>query len=224
MQNTHGFATFVSFIKRYIVIIISLTLMGGIIAGAVTFYLLTPKYSSRAQVLIALPEKNDVSVQIEEVNVNLQMVETYKSLILGDLVLEQTQAKLANEQQVELTAKELLKSLRITQDENSMLLNITATCTKPQVAEQIATATTEVFQEISKEMIHSNEIIIISKAKANNSPIFPNNPLNILIGLILGLMFSIGGVFFHHKWKKNEADKSSNTLRYNYRVSKMLDS
>lgn len=224
MQNTHGFELFFSFIKRYIIIIISLTLLGGIIAGAVTFYLLTPKYSSRAQVLIALPEKNDISVQIEEVNVNLQMVETYKSLILGDLVLEQTQAKLANEQQVQLTAKELLKSLRISQDENSMLLNITATYTKPQIAEQIATATTEVFQEISKEVIHSNEIIIISKAKANNIPIFPNNPLNILIGLILGFMFSIGCVFFHHKWQKNEADKSSNTLRYNYRVLKMLDS
>lgn len=223
MQNSYGFGKFFSLMRRYIIIVISLTVLGGIIAGAVTFYLLTPKYSSRTQVLIALPEKTEMSNQIEAVNVNLQMVETYKSLILGDLILESSREKLKNEKGISLTIKALQESLSISQDDNSMLLNIKASYTDPNIAEQIATITTEVFQETVKEVIHSNDIVITSKAKANNIPFFPNNTLNVLIGLILGFMVSMGCVFVLHKWTRSEIEKSSNTLRYNYRVLKILD-
>ncbi|WP_314066415.1 Wzz/FepE/Etk N-terminal domain-containing protein [uncultured Vagococcus sp.] len=223
MQKSQGFDKIMLLVRRYIIFVLSLTLLGGIIAGAVTFYLLAPKYSSRTQVLIALPEKTESSVQIEDVNVNLQMVDTYKSLILGDLVLSKTLENLQSETKTKVTTKELLESLSITQDENSMLLNIKATYTDPKIAEQIARIITRVFQETVREMINSNEIILTSEAKQNNIPFFPNNALNILIGLILGFMISIGMVVIHYKWKENEINKSMNTLRYNYRILKMLD-
>lgn len=223
MQKSQGFDKIMSIVRRYFIIVLGLTLLGGIVAGAVTFYLLAPKYSSRTQVLIALPEKTETSIQIEDVNVNLQMVETYKSLILGDLVLSKTLEKLQNETQTKITSKELLETLSITQDENSMLLNIKASFTDPKIAEQIARIITGIFQETVREMINSNEIIITSEAKQNNIPFFPNNTLNILIGLVLGFMIAIGVAVIHYKWQKSEVNKSMNTLRYNYRILKMLD-
>ncbi|TKM46726.1 tyrosine protein kinase, partial [Enterococcus faecium] len=62
------------------------------ISGLVTFFILTPKYSSHAQLIVTLPQSDTANVN--EVNTTLQMINTYKDMIVSDLVLKEVKNRL----------------------------------------------------------------------------------------------------------------------------------
>ena len=62
-------------------------------------------------------------------------------------------------------------------------------------AQQIANTTSQVFQENAKDVMNVDKISIISGAVANTTPVSPNNKLNLVIGLVLGMMVGVGLAF-----------------------------
>lgn len=79
------------FRKRLLTLFIS-TLVGLAVASFVTFFILTPKFSSQAQLIVTLPQSNITNVN--DVNTNLQMINTYKDMIISDLVLSEVKDQL----------------------------------------------------------------------------------------------------------------------------------
>lgn len=180
-------------LKKHVTSIIISMFAGLALAGLITFFIITPKYSSQAQLIVTLPQTENANAN--DVNTNLQMINTYKDLITSDLVMNQVKDTLDSEYDLKLSVETIKSSIEVTQSQNSQMFSIKANSTKAIDAEHIANTTSQVFQENAKDTMAIDKISIISKATASMTPVSHNNKLNLAIGLILGLMVGIGLAF-----------------------------
>lgn len=195
MEETISLKEIFDIIRKRIVTILLTTFIGLGIAGVFTFFIVSPQYSSRAQLIVSLPQSETTSVN--DINFNLQMLNTYKDIILqGDAQAIEVQRRLAEEYQITMKPSEIKASLQVIQAQNSQLFSIQATSGKASDAAAIANTTAAVFQETVKDILTNvDTVTIVSSAVASSNPVSPNNFLNLAIGLVLGLMVGIGLAF-----------------------------
>ena len=190
MEETISLKEIFETLRKHLVTIIISMFAGLAISGIVTFFILTPKYSSQAQLIVTLPQSDTANVN--DVNTNLQMINTYKDMIVSDLVLNEVKDRLETEDNVKMTAEQIKEAISVN---HSQMFSIQAISTNAVTAQQIANTTSQVFQENAKDVMNVDKISIISGAVANTTPVSPNNKLNLVIGLVLGMMVGVGLAF-----------------------------
>lgn len=193
MEETISLKEIFEILKKHITTILMCMFAGLALAGVATFFIITPKYDSQAQLIVKLPRTDTTNAG--DVNTNLLMINTYKDMITGDLVMNTVQDRLESEYKLDKTVGELKSAIQVQQSQNSQMFSIVATDTKPVDAEHIANTTAKVFQENAKDVLDVDKISIISDAQASMTPVSPNNKLNLAIGLVLGLMVGVGLAF-----------------------------
>lgn len=194
MEETISLKQIFDILRKHLASIFICSFIGLALAGVATFFIITPKYSSQAQLIVTLPQ-GDATANPNDVNTNLQMINTYKELVTGDLVIDQVKDRLESEYNLDMNTNEIKGVLEVTQQQNSLMFSIKATDSSAINAEHIANTTAQIFQETAKDVLEVNKISIISKASASMTPVSPNNKLNLAIGLILGLMIGVGLAF-----------------------------
>lgn len=189
MEQTISIKQLLDLLKKRLGLIIAGGIVGLLIAGILAFFILTPKYSSQTQLVVTLPQTETTNAN--DVNTNLQMINTYKDIITGDLVTHEVAEKLASEYGLKLTSSELKALITVEQNQNSQMFSIVVKSTSPREAANIANVTAETFQANAKNVLNVDRISIISKAVASSKAIFPNKKLILAIGLVLGLMLGV---------------------------------
>lgn len=162
---------------------------GLAVAGVLTFFIITPKYSSQAQLVVTLPQKENTNVN--DVNSNLQMINTYKDFIVSDLVLNQVQSQLSSQYKLKMTPIEIKHSIAVEQNQNSQMFSIIAKNSKSIDAAHIANTVAKIFQDNAKDVLNVDRITIISDAIAEPKPVSPNTKLFLAAGIILGILFGL---------------------------------
>lgn len=197
MEETISLKEIFEILKKHIALIIVSMFIGVGLAGAITFFVITPQYSSRAQLIVTLPQNDNPNGNLNDVNYNLQMLNTYKDIIKeGDTLALQVQERLEKDYAIFLTPTQIKDTLEVTQSQNSQMFSISAINPKATDAEHIANTAAEVFQETVKDVLTNvDRITIVSKATASSMPVSPNNKLNLAIGLLLGLIVGVGLAF-----------------------------
>ncbi|MFV0560034.1 MAG: YveK family protein [Enterococcus sp.] len=181
--------------KRLMMILVSL-LVGIVVAGGVTFFLLTPQYSSSAQMIVQNEQTQTGNANLQaDINGNVLLINTYKDMIMGDVVINDVQKRLADEKNYNLSNAELKAMVAVEQSQNSQMFQIQATSDNPDEAAAIANMTATVFKEKASEVLNVSKVTITSDAIVPTSPVSPNNKLNLAIGAVLGLMVGIGLAF-----------------------------
>lgn len=216
MEETISLKEIFETLRKHLVTILISMFAGLAIAGVATFFILTPKYSSQAQLIVTLPQSDTTNAN--DVNMNLQMINTYKDMIVSDLVLNEVKDRLETEDNVKMTAGEIKESISVNQSQNSQMFSIQATDTNAVTAQKVANMTAQVFQENAKDVMNVDKISIISAAVANTTPVSPNNKLNLVIGLILGLMVGIGIAFLMELLDRTVKDKKFVTETLGFQV------
>lgn len=204
MEETVSLQEIFALLKKRIGLIFVSMFLGIGIAGMITFFVITPKYSSQAQLIVRLPQTETANVN--DINANLQMITTYKDLIKSDTVMSEVQQRMKDEFQTKRTVGSLRDSIEVSQSQNSQMFSIVSTDSDGIVAQNIANQTALVFQEKAKDMLSVDKITIISNAVTSGSPVSPNNKLNLLIGMVLGIMLGVGMAFVMELFDKTIKD------------------
>lgn len=185
MEQTYSVKQLLNILLKRTTLILMWGILGVAVSAAVTFFVITPKYSSQAQLVVTLPQKENTNVN--DVNSNLQMINTYKDFIVSDLVLNQVEDRLKSDYNMTMKPAQIKDSISVAQNQNSQMFSIIAKSPKASEAANIANTVATIFKENAKDVLNVDRITIISTAVVNTTPVSPNHKLFIIVGLILGL-------------------------------------
>lgn len=183
-------------LKKRMLLIFSMMILGVVALAGVTFFLITPKYGTDTQLVVQSNQETLTNANLQsDLTGNVMMVNTYKDLIKSDVVLDQVSLQLTKENGIQYTSNELNKMISVTQSQNSQMFSIRVISINAKEAMEIANKTAMIFKEKAVEILKVDKVSIISPAKLQTTPVSPNKKLNLLIGAVIGLILGVMIVF-----------------------------
>lgn len=206
MGDSVNLETVLKVIRQNAVTIILFTVISGVLMALVTFFLLTPKYEAETQILVSQPE-NRGFVDNQNIETSLQLVTTYRDIILNPIVLGEVTDNLGMEQ----TTAELSEQITVSNQDQSQIITVTVVGDSIDEAAGIADEIAGVFQKRVIEIMNVDNVSILASAfmEADTEAVSPQPFMNITIGSVIGLMLGLTLVFaksFFDKSVKNEED------------------
>jgi len=207
MEETISLQDLFKTLKKRMWLIILLTVIAVTTSGLISFLLLTPIYQSSTQILIN-QEKTDVTAfNSQDIQTNLQLINTYNVIIKSPAIL----SKVIEQLDLDTTPTALNSQITVNNEQDSQVVSISVQDPNPSVAVDIANTTASVFQkEIVKLMKVDNVSVLTPAVFAENpSPVKPDPILNMAIAAVIGLMLGVGIAFlleYLDTTVKNEQD------------------
>lgn len=180
-----------SILRKHLIMLIAMTCIGGVFAAAITYLIMQPKYESTAMILVNR-EQTTQAGQYNDLQTDLQMINTYKDILTKDVVMKTVHANLTKQGVVVGSDSQLANEVSVTNNQNSQVMSVTAKAEDPYTARSIANETVKVFREkITSIMTNAKNVSIISQGTLNTDAVSPHRNINILIGLFAGLTIGI---------------------------------
>ncbi|OCA85953.1 capsular biosynthesis protein [Bacillus sp. FJAT-27225] len=191
MEERFSLREGVKIIRKWMWLILSLTVGSAIIAAILSFFVLKPVYQNSTQFLVV--QKNPVPGQVfseNDIRTNVELINTYKAILLSPIILD----RVAEELELNLSTEKLAEKVEISSGESSQVVTVLASDHDPEMAAKIANTTVSIFQSEVPELMNVDNVKVISEAKvpSNPQPVSPNKVLNIAVALILGAMAGTG--------------------------------
>lgn len=171
--------------------IVSLTIGAVIIAGIVSFFIITPKYEASTTMMVSYKQDQEALMNYNELQMSQKLATTYSQIIKSERIADAVIEKL----DLDLSTEELNSKISVSQVETTEILKITVKDSDPQLAALIANTETEIFKNEINEMMKVDNVSIIDVAKVPENPVSPNKMMNIAIATVLGLMVGVGITF-----------------------------
>ncbi|WP_186328841.1 YveK family protein [Bacillus sp. X1(2014)] len=182
-------------IKRRLWMIVLITLLATIASCIYSFYFITPIYQSSTQILVNQSRENGQKIDYDQIQSNLQLIETYSDIIKSPMILDIVSRKL----ELNRPGKKLVDQINISSGDKSQVITVTVQDTDPEVAAKIANTIAETFNEQIPTLMNVDKLNILSLAELSPTPSNPSSKLIIAVGFLFGLIASIGLCFLLEK-------------------------
>lgn len=160
-------------------------LVGALVAGLITFFLITPTYQSTAKMYIVSTSNNSL-VDLTDLSIGTSLTKDYEELILSDPVME----RVANELNTEYTTDQIKKMVSVANPPDTRVLSITAVTPDPTFSRDLANTVMNISMEYLPETMSTTAPNIAQKAKTPKHKYAPSNSKNTLIGALLGFLIA----------------------------------
>ncbi|MGF9975402.1 Wzz/FepE/Etk N-terminal domain-containing protein [Viridibacillus arvi] len=209
MEETISLHDIFKTIRKRLLLIISTFILAVSIAGGVSYFLLTPVYEASTQILISQKDVENKQFIAQDVQANLQLVNTYSVIIKSPVILTKVVDNLNLKDSLEV----LNNNINVNSEQDSQVINVSVQDPDLKKAVEIANMTAEVFQKDIPTLMNVDNVKILSPAveEKNIKPIRPNPILNMAIAALIGLMIGVGIAFlieYLDKTIKTEQDIS----------------
>lgn len=190
---------YIRIIRTGWVLILVMALLG--VAAAAGYSLITkPQFKASAQVFVSTQSGGTATDLLQGSTFTQQRVKTYAGLVTTPIVLLPVISTL----NLQVTADQLAKSIKATAPLDTTLIEISAESPEPVKAADIANATSESLTNVVKSIettgTQSSQIKLtrVQEAQVPSSPVTPNVPLNVGIGLLAGLALGFAAAVLRH--------------------------
>lgn len=189
-------------IKQRLGMIIGFGLIGLVLAAIYTFLIVTPQYESKTQLLVNRASDEANGLVLNDINSNVQMINTYKDIIEGPVILGSVIEWL----DLPYSVEKLAEQVTISANEDSQVFSLTVTSPDPDEAAEIANEIAVTFQSNVVEIMNIENVQIISAAVPDPDPVSPHVVNNLLIGLGVGLLAGFGVAMLRYAMAKTIDD------------------
>ncbi|MBC1551386.1 hypothetical protein HB901_01575 [Listeria booriae] len=185
-QKTIELADFLYVLKKWFWLIIILCIVGAMSGFVISKEFMTPIYESQSQLVIKQENKKDMATTTETQS-NIQLVNTYKIILVSPTVLETVIKNL----DLPETTEQLAKQILIENSKDSQVLTVNVLNADRELAKQINQQLIKAATKESDKIMSANNIRVLTEPTENMSPVKPNETLVIGAGFIAGLLVAI---------------------------------
>lgn len=197
-KNTIDLSRLMAILRKHFKMLIIWTLVAGVLGFVVAQFVVVPKYTATTEILVNQKHTNDNNGQAyNNQQADIQMINTYKDIITNQVILNKVSRELSSTEiaheygrSYNVSAAKLKNAIKISNQQNSQVFSVAVKTDDPNLSAATANTIARVFKEQIKKIMSVNNVTIVSRATAPNSPSFPNVNLFTLAGAILGLLLS----------------------------------
>ena len=201
-EQTIDLRGIINIIRKRLGLILFSTFVVLVLGSIYTFLIATPVYTATTQLVVKLPNSDNSSAYAGQVAGNIQMANTINQVIVSPVILDKVQSNL------NLPSNAFQKQVTATTLTNSQVITLTVKYSNPYVAQKIADETANIFSMEAANLLNVTNVNILSKAKAQTTPISPKPKLylaiSVIAGLVLGLAIALLKELFDNKINKEE--------------------
>ncbi len=173
------------------VLILSTFIIGALIAGLITVYLITPKFTATSK-LYMVSASSDSIVDLTDLNIGTSLSSDYEELLKVRPIFEEV----IKEEKLPYTYEELLNMVSISTITDTRILTVTVESTIPEEAQIIANALAEKAVKELPELMDTSEPNIAEKAILPEKQSSPSLLKNTAIGALVALVLVLGVLTF----------------------------
>jgi succinoglycan biosynthesis transport protein ExoP len=186
---------YIRILRKRWVAIVAVALVGLAVSAGVTI-LTTPKYEATTLVYIQVQSSGTVGELAQGSTFIQSQMKSFAEVVRTPRVLEPAIKSLGLEE----SSGTLAQSIVATAPLDSVNIEITVTRPSPSSASDIANAVTASFRQVVGEITATPgvtsgsqvSVSVLTDASAPNEPISPSTPVNLALGLLLGLIAGLG--------------------------------
>ncbi|MBC1796869.1 capsule biosynthesis protein [Listeria booriae] len=192
------------FLKKFSVLIIGCSILGGTLSYCYSAFFINPVYQLSTDFLVNQKlSKNDIEGRLD-VQSNQQLVNTYSVVLRSNKILD----KVIENLDLSMSSMQLKNKLKVENENNSQVITLSILSESPQIGVKIVNEIANVFQKDISGIMGVQNVSILSKANFidGNTPVTPKVKTNTMLGCIAGM--AIGVILSGLILKLNEKIKS----------------
>lgn len=190
MEETVDLSKLFTILKKNMKYLIVLPIVFLVLSMVITFIFMTPKYSSSTQILVNQKE-TDNQMMAQQVQSNLQLVNTYSEIIKSPRILDKVSKNLKGK----YSSNDISGMVTVSNQAESQILNIAVENESREAASKVANEIANVFSKDVNKIMNVDNVSILSKADTNGTPISPKPIINAVVGIFLGLIVALIIIF-----------------------------
>ncbi|MBR2133979.1 MAG: hypothetical protein IJ851_04640 [Eubacterium sp.] len=202
-------------LKRKIVYILLITVIGAILSGAYTNFFVTPMYTATVQLHVYSSADNrlgtDSSITKGELDASQQLINTYIVVVKSNTFLEKVSDKLGSDRYSASAIKGMLSCAPI---ENTVAFSISITNPDPETAMEIANTIADTCPDEIVRVLKVGGVEIIDYAKLPSSPSSPNIRKNVAFGAAIAFALSFAFFFVKELFDTSIKEESDLTREF----------
>lgn len=197
MENTIDLSKLLGKLRKNMKLLIILPLLGLLISAIISFFFLDVKYQAFTQILVNQKE-NDSQMMAQEVQSNIQLVNTYSDIVKSPRILD----KVSKELDDKYSRSEISSMLTVTNQAESQVLNIDVESKNATNSEKIANKIAAVFSDEVPDIMNVDNVSVLSTADNTGKQVAPKPMVNLVVGLIIGLVIALLIIFIKEMFDK----------------------
>ena len=186
-------------------------MVGAVLAGLITHFAITPKYTATAKMYMVSSSSQSV-VDLTDLNIGQSISGDYVELLKTRPIVE----GVINEQGLDYTYKEVLGMMSLSVVNNTRIIQIDVTSTDPKEAMNIANALAEKGVSELPKLMETPEPHIAEYAIVPVNQSSPSLTKNTMIGALLGLLLML--VIFTIQFLMDDTFKSADEVEKEFGV------
>ncbi|MBT2257831.1 YveK family protein [Priestia megaterium] len=190
MEETISLRELFAVLRKRLWLIVLITIIAATVSAVISFFVLTPVYESKTQILVNQAKSDEQLYNTQTVQTNVQLISTYNDIIKSPAILD----KVIKELKLDKSAQSLSGQIQVTNAQDSQVAQIVVQDTSAKRATEIANTTASVFKKEVPKIMNVDNVSVLSKATLGESasPVKPQPLMNIAIAVVVGLMVGIG--------------------------------
>ncbi len=217
MERNFTVNDIITILLKRLWLIVTMALIGGIIAFSYSQYVLPKKYTAKVA-LYVYNEKDgqpNQALNTSDFALSAKLVNTYMVILKSDTVLDLVSTKISR-LGVNYTANELRGMISSEVLEETEVFEVAVSCTNAEHSKVIADAIEQVAPAEIIRVVRAGAVETVDKAVLPTKPSSPNVSQNTIIGIVIGLVLACGMAFVFELM--NTSVKSKEELAEQYKL------
>lgn len=181
---------YVRIIVKRIKLIVALVVLLAVITAVYSYGFMKPVYESSTS-LIVNNSQDARALDINSVNLDIRLVDTYKQIIKTAAITDKVAEK---NPELGLNGDQISKMITVSSVSNTQVITISARDNDYEITVTVANEVAKMFVEQIPTIMTVNNVSILNEAKLvdDPSPVAPNPILNIALSIIVALLLGVG--------------------------------